>query len=141
MSSSLFFLYSSYSSFLNPERVIVITHGMIDGGFFFLISYLIGLHNPRTCETRFIPAPLHILTRQVKSLKNLQPIAPSFISNERNKLRNALGETHLIPLISSHPTRFLRYSTPTNECDPKARHSERKKLKQRSKRKNAIEWI
>lgn len=62
-------------------------------------KYLIGIHNKRTKTTTLIPAPLHILTRQVKSLKNLTPIdsnssLPSSTQfPERMKLRNELGET------------------------------------------------
>ena len=37
------------------------------------------------------PAPLHILTRQVKALKHLKSIAPT--AAERLQARNALGET------------------------------------------------
>ena len=53
-------------------------------------SYLVGIYNKRTKTTTLRPAPLHILSRQVKALKNLKPIQAS--SDERVKLRNTLGE-------------------------------------------------
>ncbi|KAJ3478951.1 hypothetical protein NLI96_g9400 [Meripilus lineatus] len=56
-------------------------------------KYLIGIHDPHTNTTTLVPAPLHILTRQVKSLQNLTQIDTSNPSEERIKLRNTLGET------------------------------------------------
>ena len=53
-------------------------------------SYLVGIHDKRTGKTVFRPAPVHILTRQVKALKNLKPIEASV--DERIRLRNTLGE-------------------------------------------------
>ncbi|KAK7688536.1 hypothetical protein QCA50_008074 [Cerrena zonata] len=54
-------------------------------------SYLVGIYDKRTGKTTFRPAPIHILTRQVKALKNLKPIEVSV--DERIRLRNNLGET------------------------------------------------
>jgi DNA-directed RNA polymerase I subunit RPA49 len=54
-------------------------------------SYYVGIYNKRTKTTTVRPVPLHILTRQVKALKNLKPIEVS--AEERMKLRNKLGET------------------------------------------------
>ncbi|KAI0759667.1 RNA polymerase I associated factor, A49-like protein [Irpex lacteus] len=54
-------------------------------------SYYVGVYNKRTKTTTIRPAPLHILTRQVKALKNLKPIEVSV--EERMKQRNRLGET------------------------------------------------
>lgn len=54
-------------------------------------SYLVGIYNKRTKTTILRPAPLHILTRNVKALKNLKPMEVSV--DERMKLRNTLGET------------------------------------------------
>lgn len=51
---------------------------------------MIGVHDKRTNTTTLRPAPLHILARQVKSLKNLKPIEVS--TEERMELRNNLGE-------------------------------------------------
>ncbi|TCD67122.1 DNA-directed RNA polymerase I subunit rpa49 [Steccherinum ochraceum] len=54
-------------------------------------SYLVGIHDKRTNTTVFRPAPLHVLTRTVKKLKNLE----SIVSNNDARLaqRNKLGET------------------------------------------------
>ncbi|KAI0092308.1 RNA polymerase I associated factor, A49-like protein [Irpex rosettiformis] len=54
-------------------------------------SYYVGVYNKRTKTTTVRPAPLHILTRQVKALKNLKPMEVSV--EERIKQRNKLGET------------------------------------------------
>ncbi|KAI1789709.1 RNA polymerase I associated factor, A49-like protein [Ganoderma leucocontextum] len=54
-------------------------------------SYMIGVHDKRTNTTTLRPVPLHILTRQVKALKNLKPIEVS--TEERMAQRNNLGET------------------------------------------------
>ncbi|PIL25986.1 hypothetical protein GSI_11740 [Ganoderma sinense ZZ0214-1] len=54
-------------------------------------SYMIGVHDKRTNATTLRPAPLHVLTRQVKALKNLKPIEVS--TEERMAQRNNLGET------------------------------------------------
>ncbi|KAI0688017.1 RNA polymerase I associated factor, A49-like protein [Cytidiella melzeri] len=54
-------------------------------------SYYVGIYNKRTKTTTIRAAPLHILTQQVKALKNLKPIEVS--TEERMKLRNKLGET------------------------------------------------
>ncbi|OSD00005.1 RNA polymerase I associated factor A49-like protein [Trametes coccinea BRFM310] len=54
-------------------------------------SYMIGVHDKRTNTTTLRPVPLHILTRQVKALKNLRPIEVS--TEERMQQRNNLGET------------------------------------------------
>jgi len=57
-------------------------------------SYLVGIYSKKTKTTTLTPAPLHLLTHQVKSLKNLQPIASSQPDpSQRNLLRNKLGET------------------------------------------------
>ncbi|KAI0632958.1 RNA polymerase I associated factor A49-like protein [Trametes polyzona] len=53
-------------------------------------SYMIGVHDKRTNTTTLRPVPLHILTRQVKALKNLRPIEVS--TEERMAQRNNLGE-------------------------------------------------
>ena len=53
-------------------------------------SYMIGIHDKRTKTTVLRPAPLHVLVRQVKKLKNLEPIQVS--SEERMEQRNNLGE-------------------------------------------------
>ncbi|KAI0354308.1 RNA polymerase I associated factor A49-like protein [Trametes cingulata] len=53
-------------------------------------SYMIGVHDKRTNTTTLRPVPLHILTRQVKALKNLRPIEVS--TGERMAQRNNLGE-------------------------------------------------
>ncbi|EJD05049.1 Rpa49 subunit specific to nuclear RNA polymerase I [Fomitiporia mediterranea MF3/22] len=53
--------------------------------------YLIGIHNKRTNTLLLRPAPLQILGRRVKALKNLAP-APSTSSTERIEQRNTLGE-------------------------------------------------
>ena len=49
------------------------------------------MHDKRTGKTFFRPAPLHILTRQVKRLKNIQP-TPVTVA-QRIEARNALGAT------------------------------------------------
>ena len=49
------------------------------------------MHNKRTGKTFFRPAPLHILTRQVKRLKSIQPT--SVTVPQRIEARNALGTT------------------------------------------------
>lgn len=54
-------------------------------------SYLVAVHDKRTGKTIFRPAPLHILTRQVKRLKAIQP-TPVTIP-QRIEARNALGAT------------------------------------------------
>lgn len=54
-------------------------------------SYLVAVHNKRTGKTFFRPAPLHILTRRVKRLKNIQP-TPVTVA-QRIEARNALGVT------------------------------------------------
>ena len=54
-------------------------------------SYYVGVYNKRTKTTTLRPAPLYILSRQVKALKNLKPIEVS--TDERIKQRNLLGET------------------------------------------------
>ena len=53
-------------------------------------SYMIGVHDKRTNITTLRPAPLHVLARQVKALKNLKPIEVS--AEERMAQRNNLGE-------------------------------------------------
>ncbi|KAL1937406.1 hypothetical protein VTO73DRAFT_13742 [Trametes versicolor] len=53
-------------------------------------SYMIGVHDKRTNTTTLRPVPLHVLTRQVKALKNLRPIEVS--TEERMAQRNTLGE-------------------------------------------------
>ncbi|KAI0830235.1 RNA polymerase I associated factor A49-like protein [Trametes gibbosa] len=53
-------------------------------------SYMIGVHDKRTNTTTLRPVPLHILTREVKALKNLRPIEVS--TEERMAQRNKLGE-------------------------------------------------
>ncbi|EMD35139.1 hypothetical protein CERSUDRAFT_116615 [Gelatoporia subvermispora B] len=53
-------------------------------------SYLVGIYDKRTKTTTLRPAPLHILTRQVKALKNLRSMAVT--EDERVALRNRLGE-------------------------------------------------
>ncbi|RPD77153.1 RNA polymerase I associated factor, A49-like protein [Lentinus tigrinus ALCF2SS1-7] len=53
-------------------------------------SYMIGVHDKRSNTTTLRPAPLHVLARQVKALKNLKPIEVS--TEERMALRNNLGE-------------------------------------------------
>ncbi|KZT68077.1 RNA polymerase I associated factor, A49-like protein [Daedalea quercina L-15889] len=53
-------------------------------------SYLVGVHNKRTNTTVFRPAPLHVMSQQVKALKNLAPIEVT--NEERAQLRNKLGE-------------------------------------------------
>ena len=53
-------------------------------------SYLVAVHNKRTNTTIFRPAPLHVMSQQVKALKNLAPIE---VTNEERMLqRNKLGE-------------------------------------------------
>jgi DNA-directed RNA polymerase I subunit RPA49 len=47
------------------------------------------VHNKRTKETVFRPAPLHLLQRQVKALKGLEPAAVTIA--ERLAARNQLG--------------------------------------------------
>ena len=54
-------------------------------------TYLVGIYNKRTKTTTLRPAPLHILARNVKALKNIKPMEVSV--QERIKLRNTLGET------------------------------------------------
>ncbi|THH13487.1 hypothetical protein EW146_g6740 [Bondarzewia mesenterica] len=53
--------------------------------------YYVAIHHPSTGKVTLQPAPLHILTRQIKNLKNHEPIAPTVA--ERLQARNALGET------------------------------------------------
>jgi len=52
-------------------------------------SYLVAVHDKRTGKTFFRPAPLHILTRQVKRLKSIQPTP--IAAPQRIEGRNALG--------------------------------------------------
>ncbi|KIP06400.1 hypothetical protein PHLGIDRAFT_107028 [Phlebiopsis gigantea 11061_1 CR5-6] len=54
-------------------------------------TYLVGIYNKRTKTTTLRSAPLHILARNVKALKNIKPMEASV--QERIKLRNTLGET------------------------------------------------
>ncbi|OSX57880.1 hypothetical protein POSPLADRAFT_1155569 [Postia placenta MAD-698-R-SB12] len=54
-------------------------------------SYYVGVYDKRTNITTIRPAPLHILSRQVKALKNLAPLETT--TEERVQLRNKLGET------------------------------------------------
>ncbi|KAF9649737.1 RNA polymerase I associated factor, A49-like protein [Thelephora ganbajun] len=54
-------------------------------------TYLVAVHDKRTGKTIFRPAPLHILTRQVKRLKSVQP-TPVAVA-QRTEARNALGAT------------------------------------------------
>jgi DNA-directed RNA polymerase I subunit RPA49 len=54
-------------------------------------SYLVAVHDKRTGKTIFRPAPLHILTRQVKRLKNINS-TPVTVA-QRIEARNALGAT------------------------------------------------
>ena len=54
-------------------------------------SYLVAVHDKRTGKTFFRPAPLHILTRQVKRLKSIQPTPVT--TTQRIEARNALGAT------------------------------------------------
>lgn len=54
--------------------------------------YLIGVRNKKTNTIMLRPAPMHILSRRVKALKNLAP-APSISLSERSLQRNILGET------------------------------------------------
>ena len=49
------------------------------------------MHNTRTRKTIFRPAPLHVLTREVKALKNTEP-APVTVK-ERLEARAALGHS------------------------------------------------
>jgi DNA-directed RNA polymerase I subunit RPA49 len=53
--------------------------------------YYVAIHNRRTQTTILRPAPLHILTRQVKAFKGLEPTAVT--AKERIEARNALGQT------------------------------------------------
>lgn len=53
--------------------------------------YLVGVHDKKTGITTIRPAPLHTLTRDVKALKGLEPIAVSVL--QRLEARAALGET------------------------------------------------
>ena len=54
-------------------------------------SYLVAVHDKRTGETLFRPAPLHILKREVKRLKSIQPTPVT--APQRVEARNALGST------------------------------------------------
>jgi hypothetical protein len=54
-------------------------------------SYFVAAHDKRTGKTIFRSAPLHILTRQVKRLKTIQP-TPVTVA-QRIEARNALGAT------------------------------------------------
>ncbi|CAL1698160.1 unnamed protein product [Somion occarium] len=54
-------------------------------------SYMVAIYDKRTGTATFRPAPVQILTRQVKALRNLKPIEVSV--DERMRLRNTLGET------------------------------------------------
>ncbi|KAI6148088.1 Rpa49 subunit specific to nuclear RNA polymerase I [Pisolithus tinctorius] len=53
--------------------------------------YLIGVHDKKTGKTTIRPAPLHILTRDVKALKGQEPIAVSAL--QPLEARAALGES------------------------------------------------
>ncbi|KDQ55898.1 hypothetical protein JAAARDRAFT_180037 [Jaapia argillacea MUCL 33604] len=53
--------------------------------------YMVGVYNKRTNSIVIRPAPLHILTRQVKALKGIEPAAVT--SAQRLEARHALGET------------------------------------------------
>ncbi|KAI6148083.1 Rpa49 subunit specific to nuclear RNA polymerase I [Pisolithus tinctorius] len=53
--------------------------------------YLVGVHDKKTSKTTIRPAPLHILTRDVKALKGQEPIAVSVL--QRLEARAALGES------------------------------------------------
>ncbi|KAI6142407.1 RNA polymerase I associated factor, A49-like protein [Pisolithus tinctorius] len=53
--------------------------------------YLVGVHDKKTGKTTIRPAPLHILTRDVKALKGQEPIAVSVL--QRLEARAALGES------------------------------------------------
>jgi DNA-directed RNA polymerase I subunit RPA49 len=57
----------------------------------FFGSYLVAVHDKCTGKTIFRPAPLHILTRQVKRLKNIHS-TPVTVA-QRIEARNALGAT------------------------------------------------
>lgn len=52
---------------------------------------MVAIYDKRTGTATFRPAPVQILTRQVKALRNLKPIEVSV--DERMRLRNTLGET------------------------------------------------
>lgn len=54
-------------------------------------TYLVAVHDKRTGKTIFRPAPLHILARQVKRLKTIEP-TPVTVA-QRIEARNALGAT------------------------------------------------
>ncbi|KAI0052437.1 RNA polymerase I associated factor, A49-like protein [Auriscalpium vulgare] len=54
-------------------------------------SYFLALHRPGSKQVILQPAPLYIVTRQVKALKIHQSLAPS--THQRVQARNALGET------------------------------------------------
>lgn len=51
---------------------------------------MIGVHDKTTHKVILRPAPLHLLTRDVKALKSLNPLATG--SEERVQARNLLGE-------------------------------------------------
>ncbi|KAA1474187.1 RNA polymerase I associated factor, A49-like protein [Dentipellis sp. KUC8613] len=53
--------------------------------------YLVAVHHKSTGKVTIQPAPFYLATRQVKSLKNHVPTAPSVA--ERMQARNVLGET------------------------------------------------
>ncbi|KII90120.1 hypothetical protein PLICRDRAFT_40321 [Plicaturopsis crispa FD-325 SS-3] len=53
--------------------------------------YMVAVHNKRTNTTVLRPAPLHILSRQVKALKGIEPAPVSAL--ERLQARSMLGET------------------------------------------------
>lgn len=52
---------------------------------------MVAVHNKRTNTTVLRPAPLHILSRQVKALKGIEPAPVSAL--ERLQARSMLGET------------------------------------------------
>ena len=51
---------------------------------------MIGVHNKKSHKVILRHAPLHVLTRDVKALKSLDPLATG--SEERIQARNLLGE-------------------------------------------------
>lgn len=55
-------------------------------------NYYVAVYNKRTNTATLRQAPLHVTTRQVKALKNLEPIQSASIE-ERVKQRKTLGET------------------------------------------------
>ncbi|KAF8578888.1 RNA polymerase I associated factor, A49-like protein [Ramaria rubella] len=55
-------------------------------------QYLIGVHDKTTNKVTLRHAPLHVLTRDVKAFKSLDPLASGLAFEERVKARNLLGE-------------------------------------------------